>query len=138
MNSDRGMKGTETSGASMQQSRVLQLNTFLREETLTCDTETLAGAVALYGIPKAHITDTDYLSYVCIQINSGPCEIVDVQHAYLNTEHHDESVLLWQNDALDPSRSTDISIRLLKTSSGSMSVFPFKALHYYEPQEYST
>ncbi|KAH7335171.1 hypothetical protein B0J17DRAFT_65522 [Rhizoctonia solani] len=97
-----------------------------------------AGAVALYGIPKAHITDVDYLSYVCIQINSGPCEIVDVKHAYLNTEHHHESVLMWRNDALDPYRRTHISVRLVKTQSSSMSVFPFKSIVYHEPQEYSS
>ncbi|CAE6428898.1 unnamed protein product [Rhizoctonia solani] len=102
------------------------------------DVSIIAGAVALYGIPKAHITDVDYLSYVCVQINSGPCEIVDVKHAYLNAEHHHESVLMWQNDALDPFQKTHISIRLVKTQSSSMSVFPFKAIHYYESQEYSS
>jgi hypothetical protein len=91
----------------------------------------------VYGVPKAHITDTDSLSYVCVKIDSGPCEIVDVRHAYLNAEHHHESVLLWRNDALDPSRKTHISIRLVKTWSGSISMFPFKAIHYYEQQEYS-
>ncbi|CAE6474391.1 unnamed protein product [Rhizoctonia solani] len=97
-----------------------------------------AGAVALYGIPKAHITDVDYLSYVCVRINSGPCEIVDVKHAYLNTEHHHESVLMWRNDALDPYRRTHISIRLVKIQSSSMSIFPFKAIRSYEAQEYSS
>ncbi|KAJ1306915.1 hypothetical protein OPQ81_007898 [Rhizoctonia solani] len=102
------------------------------------DVTIIAGAVALYGIPKAHITDVDYLSYVCVQIDLGPCEIVDVQHAYLNTGHHHESVLMWRNDALDPFRKTRISVRLVKNLSSSMSVFPFKALRYYELQEYSS
>ncbi|CAE6382105.1 unnamed protein product [Rhizoctonia solani] len=102
------------------------------------DVTIIAGAVAIYGIPKAHIPDIDYLSYVCVQINSGPCTIVDVKHAYLNAEHHHESVLMWQNDALDPSQKTRVSVRLVKTTSTSMSVFPFKAIRYYEPQEYSS
>ncbi|KAB5587876.1 hypothetical protein CTheo_8681 [Ceratobasidium theobromae] len=102
------------------------------------DATITAGAVMVYGIPKAHITDTDYLSYICVRLNSGPCEIVDVQHAYLNAEHHDESILLWRNDMLDPYRATHISIRLVKTTSGSTTVFPFKAIHYYELQEYSS
>ncbi|KAL5633134.1 hypothetical protein ACGC1H_003581 [Rhizoctonia solani] len=102
------------------------------------DLTVTAGAVALYGIPKAHITDVDYLSYICVRINSGPCEVVDVKHAYLNAEHHHESVLMWRNDALDPYRETHISVRLVKAQSPSMSVFPFKAIHYYEFQEYSS
>ncbi|CAE7211228.1 unnamed protein product [Rhizoctonia solani] len=97
-----------------------------------------AGAVALYGIPKAHITDVDYLSYICVRVDYGSCEIVDIKHAYLNTEHHHESVLIWQNNALDPYHQTHISIRLVKTQSSSMSVFPFKSIHYYELQEYSS
>ncbi|CUA78055.1 hypothetical protein RSOLAG22IIIB_02670 [Rhizoctonia solani] len=102
------------------------------------DVTITAGAVALYGIPKAHITDVDYLSYICVRINSGPCEVVDVKHAYLNAEHHHESVLMWRNDALDPYRRTHISVRLVKTQSTSMSAFPFKAIHYYELQEYAS
>ncbi|KAG8679253.1 hypothetical protein FRC08_017103, partial [Ceratobasidium sp. 394] len=97
-----------------------------------------AGAVAIYGIPKAHITDTDFLSHICVRIDFGDCEIVDVQHAYLNSEHHHESVLLWRHDALDPSRRTHVAIRLVKTASDETSVFPFKAIHYFEPQEYSS
>ncbi|KAG8682801.1 hypothetical protein FRC08_014716 [Ceratobasidium sp. 394] len=59
------------------------------------ETAITAGAVAIYSIPKAHITGTDFLSHICVHIDFGDCEIVDVQHAYLNSEHHHESVLLW-------------------------------------------
>ncbi|KAG8684769.1 hypothetical protein FRC08_013501, partial [Ceratobasidium sp. 394] len=97
-----------------------------------------AGSIAVYGIPRAHITKTDLLSQICIQIDSGPCQMVDVQHAYLNSEHHQESVLLWQYDALDPSRKTHLSIRLAETGDGRTSVFPFKAIHYFEPQQYAS
>jgi hypothetical protein len=62
---------------------------------------------------------------------------VDVPHAYLNSEHHHESVLLWRHDALDPFRSTHLSIRLVKADSDDTSVFPFKGIHYLEPQEYA-
>ncbi|CAE6464226.1 unnamed protein product [Rhizoctonia solani] len=97
-----------------------------------------AGAVALYGIPKAHITDSDYLSSICVRIDSGPCEIVDVKHAYLSEEHHHEAVLLWRNDALDPDHKTHVAIRLGEAKSERMTVFPFKELRYYEKQEYSS
>ncbi|CAE6457017.1 unnamed protein product [Rhizoctonia solani] len=97
-----------------------------------------SGAVALYGIPKAHITDTDYLSSICVRIDSGPCEVVDVKHAYLNAEHHHEAVLLWRNDALDPDRKTYVAVRLAGAGDQRMSVFPFKEFRYYEKQEYSS
>lgn len=96
-----------------------------------------AGAVAVYGIPKAHIPNTDHLSSICVRVDSGPCEVVDLRHAYLNWEHHHESVLLWQNHALDPSRATHLSVRLMKTGENNMAVLPFKDIHYFEPQEYA-
>ncbi|CAE7223774.1 unnamed protein product [Rhizoctonia solani] len=97
-----------------------------------------SGAVALYGIPKAHVTDTDYLSSICVRIDSGPCEVVDVKHAYLNAEHHHEAVLLWRNDALDADRKTYIAVRLVGTGDRQTSVFPFKEFRFYEKQEYSS
>ncbi|QRV88972.1 hypothetical protein RhiJN_16990 [Ceratobasidium sp. AG-Ba] len=102
------------------------------------ETSIVAGSVGVYGIPKAHITSTDYLSHICIAIDFGRCEAVDVQRAYLNTKHEHESVLLWRHDALDSSRTTRIAVRLLKTTANEMNVFPFKAIEYYEPQEYSS
>ncbi|CAE6407176.1 unnamed protein product [Rhizoctonia solani] len=101
------------------------------------DATFIAGAIGLYGIPKAHITDTDYLSSICVRINSGPCELVDITHAYLNTDHHHEAVLLWKNDALDPDRRTYISVRLIGTGDQRTTVFPFKEFRSYEKQEYA-
>ncbi|KAJ1306916.1 hypothetical protein OPQ81_007899 [Rhizoctonia solani] len=102
------------------------------------DVTITAGAVALYGIPKAHIAESDSLSDVCVQIDSGACEAIDIKHAYLNAEHHYGAVLLWQNQALDPYQQTQISVRLMKTDESKLKVFPFKAIHYYERQEYSS
>ncbi|KAF8605928.1 hypothetical protein BDV93DRAFT_521271 [Ceratobasidium sp. AG-I] len=97
-----------------------------------------AGAVAVYGIPKAHISSTDHLSSICVRIDSGPCEVVDLRHAYLNWEHHHESVLLWKHHALDPSRATHLSVRLMKTGENDLAVLPFKDIHYFESQEYGS
>ncbi|KAG8748338.1 hypothetical protein FRC10_005885 [Ceratobasidium sp. 414] len=91
----------------------------------------------LWGV-ETTITGKLDTGQICVRIDSGGCEIVDVQHAYLNWEHHHESVLLWRHDALDPSRKTHVAIRLMKTVSDETSVFPFKAIHYLEPQEYSS
>ncbi|KAJ1306926.1 hypothetical protein OPQ81_007909 [Rhizoctonia solani] len=102
------------------------------------DVTMTAGAVALYGVPKAHITEYDSLSDACVRIDSGPCEIIDIKHAYLNVENPDKPVLLWQNQALDAYRLTKLSIRLVKTDESKLRVFPFKSIHYYEPQEYSS
>ncbi|KAF8686753.1 hypothetical protein RHS04_00006, partial [Rhizoctonia solani] len=102
------------------------------------DATVTAGVVAIYGIPKARITDINSLINICVRIDSGSCEHVDVQHAYLNTEHHQEAILLWRNQALDSYRQTRVSIRLIKTSDSNLKVFPFKALHYWEQQEYSS
>jgi hypothetical protein len=96
----------------------------------------IAGSVAVYGAPKAHITNAGHLSNVCIQVDYDPCQVVDVRLAYLNSEHDNEPVLLWRHDALDPSRRTYLSISLVEASDET-SVFPFKAIHYFEPQEYS-
>ncbi|QRV88983.1 hypothetical protein RhiJN_17001 [Ceratobasidium sp. AG-Ba] len=97
-----------------------------------------AGSAVLYGVPKAHITDTDYLSQICVRVDLGRCEIVDVQHAYLNSKHDHEAVMLWRHDALDPSHRTTIEVRLVKTESAQTSVFAFKSIEYYETQEYSS
>ncbi|CAE6413048.1 unnamed protein product [Rhizoctonia solani] len=102
------------------------------------DATITAGVVAIYGIPKAHITATDSLSDICVRVDSGPCETIDVKHAYLNAEHRHEAVLLWRNQALDSFRQTHISVRLVKTGGSDLRVFPFKAFHYYETQEYSS
>ncbi|CEL61721.1 hypothetical protein RSOLAG1IB_04471 [Rhizoctonia solani AG-1 IB] len=103
------------------------------------DATITAGVVAIYGIPKAYITGNFHLSNICVRIDSGPCEVVDVQHAYLNTEHHSEAVLLWRNEALDPYEQTHISVQLIQRGeSGSLKVFPFKAIRYWEQQEYSS
>lgn len=96
-----------------------------------------AGAVAVYGIPRSHVSDTSNLSPICVQIDSGHCDAVDLRHVYLNSPHDHESVLLWKHDALDPSRSTHLSIRLLDTGHNGLSVFPFKEIHYFESQEYA-
>ena len=103
---------------------------------ITCS-DISAGAVAVYGIPKAHISSTDHLSSICIRIDSGPCEVVDLRHAYLNWEHHHESVLLWKHHALDTSRTTHLSVRLMKTDQNDLAILPFKDIHYFEPQEYA-
>lgn len=97
-----------------------------------------AGAVAIYGIPKAHISSTDHLSSVCVRVDSGPCEIVDLRHAYLNWEHHHESVLLWKHHALDPSRTTHLSVHLMKTGGDELAILPFKEIHYFEAQGYAS
>ncbi|KAG8742368.1 hypothetical protein FRC11_014403, partial [Ceratobasidium sp. 423] len=102
------------------------------------DANITAGAIAIYGIPKAHITQTELFSDVCVRVDSGPCEIIDVKHAYLNAEHHHEAVLLWQNQALDSYQQTHISIRLVKTGDSNLRVFPFKSIHYFEQQEYAS
>lgn len=94
------------------------------------------GAVALYGIPKSHFVNVYNLSPICVQIDSGQCDPVDIQHAYLSSDHNHESVLLWKHDALDPTRVTRLSIRLLK-ADGVLRIFPFKSIHYFEPQEYA-
>ncbi|KAH7335170.1 hypothetical protein B0J17DRAFT_65525 [Rhizoctonia solani] len=102
------------------------------------DATITAGVVAIYGIPKAHIAETNSLSDICVRIDSGPCEIVDVKHAYLNTGHHHEAVLLWRNQALDSHRQTRISVRLVKTGGSNLRSFPFKAFHFLENQEYAS
>ncbi|KAF8605938.1 hypothetical protein BDV93DRAFT_569389 [Ceratobasidium sp. AG-I] len=97
-----------------------------------------AGAVAIYGIPKSQISDTKNLGPICVQINSGHCEIIDLEHAYLNPGHKHESVLLWKHNALDSSRSTHLFIRPVKTGHSGLSVFPFKEIHYFEQQEHAS
>ncbi|CAE6352687.1 unnamed protein product [Rhizoctonia solani] len=96
-----------------------------------------AGVVELYGAPKAHITETDNLSPICVRIDSGHCELVDLKHAYLDTEHHQEAVLLWRNDSLDPDRKTHFAVRLVKSEGQDMTAFPFKEIRYFGKQEYS-
>jgi hypothetical protein len=96
----------------------------------------IAGSVAVYGVPKAQITNAGHLGNVCVRVDSGSCEIVDVRLAYLNSEHDHEPVLLWRHDALDPSRRTQLSIYLVKASDET-NVFLFYAIHYFESQEYA-
>ncbi|CAE6446312.1 unnamed protein product [Rhizoctonia solani] len=102
------------------------------------DITVTAGVVALYGVPKAHIAEIDSLSNVCVQVDSGPCEIVNVKDAYLRIENHHEAVSLWRNQSLDPYQQTRMSIRLVKMGGNNLKVFPFQAIHYYEQQEYSS
>ncbi|KAG8701256.1 hypothetical protein FRC09_005476 [Ceratobasidium sp. 395] len=127
----RAENGTVVSWHQLKSTTEWGRNTWGVETTIT------AGSVVIYGIPKAHITDTNLLSQICVQVNSGPCRMVDMQHAYLNSEHQDEAVPLWRDDALDPSHKTRLSIRLVEIDSGRTSVFPFKAIHYFEPQGYA-
>ena len=122
-------------GVCKQQSRVGSFTPAVGS-TMT-NVAVLAGAVAAYGIPRSHIQDTSNLSPICVQIDSGHCEVVDLQRAYLNAGHSHESVLLWKNSALDSSRSTRLSVRLLNTGYRGVSVFPFKEIQYFEPQEYA-
>ncbi|CAE7151037.1 unnamed protein product, partial [Rhizoctonia solani] len=102
------------------------------------DVTVTAGVVVLYGAPRAHITETDSLSNICVQVDSGPCEIVDVKNTYLSVENHHEAVLLWRNQGLDPYQRTHISIRLVKSGGNNLKIFPFKSIHYFEQQEYSS
>ena len=92
----------------------------------------------MYGAPSAYINQ-DNLGFVCVRVDLGLCETVDLKTIYanerFNTQH--EPVLLWRNDALDPSRETRIFIRLVKTPTRVMSVFPFKSIVYFEEQGYS-
>ncbi|EUC59802.1 transmembrane protein, putative, partial [Rhizoctonia solani AG-3 Rhs1AP] len=91
------------------------------QEQWGVDAKIKAGTVAVYGAPRL-------------------CETVDLKTIYAN-ERFDtqyEPVLLWHNDALDPSHETRILIRLVKTPARAMSVFPFKSIVYFEAQEYSS
>jgi hypothetical protein len=96
----------------------------------------IAGSVAVYVAPKAQVTNAGHLGNVCIRVDSGPCQIVDVQLAYLNSEYDHEPVLLWRHDALDPSRRTHLSVYLVEASDET-NVFLFNAIHYFESQEYA-
>ncbi|KAF8752763.1 hypothetical protein RHS01_07199 [Rhizoctonia solani] len=95
-----------------------------------------AGVVELYGVPKAHITDTDYLSPICVRINSGNCEIVDLKHAYLETIIDTKQYC---------SGKMMLSIRISgltllfgwSNQRGKTCPFPFKEIRYFEKQEYS-
>ncbi|KAJ1306925.1 hypothetical protein OPQ81_007908 [Rhizoctonia solani] len=97
-----------------------------------------AGAAAIYGAPSAYI-DQHNLGLVCVRVDLGLCEIIDLKTIYSNerfqTQH--EPVLLWRNNALDPSRGTHILIGLVKTST-EKAVFPFQSIVYLEEQEYSS
>ncbi|CAE6436269.1 unnamed protein product [Rhizoctonia solani] len=75
---------------------------------------------------------------ICVRIDLGHCEIVDLKHAYLNAEHHQEAVLLWRSDILDPDRKTHVAVRLAELEGQDMTVFPFKEIRYFEKQEYSS
>ncbi|CAE6382268.1 unnamed protein product [Rhizoctonia solani] len=89
------------------------------------ETKIKAGAGAVYGTPRAYIKNLDNLGLVCIRLDMGLCQVVDVETIYLNRRDFEqyEPVLLWYNDALDPSHETRISIRLVKTPYESMVVF---------------
>ncbi|CUA78046.1 ATP-binding cassette sub-family A member 6 [Homo sapiens] [Rhizoctonia solani] len=103
------------------------------------ETKIKAGAVVVYGAPRAYI-NPDNLAFVCVRMDLGLCETVDLKTIYANEKFNAqyEPVLLWRNDALDPSRETHIFIRLVNAPTGVMSVFPFKSIVYFEEQEYSS
>ncbi|CAE6413145.1 unnamed protein product [Rhizoctonia solani] len=104
------------------------------------ETKIKAGAVAIYGAPSAYIDEAGYsLGFVCVRLDFGLCETVDLAMIYANQRDHAgrESVLLWRNDALDPSRETHVSIRLVQGPTKSGTFFPFKSINYLEPKEYS-
>ncbi|KAG8707542.1 hypothetical protein FRC11_007347 [Ceratobasidium sp. 423] len=100
-------------------------------------TKIQAGAVAIYGAPSAYIEKRDNLGPVCVQLDVGPCEILDLKTIYLNQGEfvQREPVLLWRNDGLDPSRETRVSIRLVKSPAGTEIFFPFKSINFFEGQD---
>ncbi|CAE6464911.1 unnamed protein product [Rhizoctonia solani] len=104
-------------------------------------TKIKSGAVAIYGAPSAYIDieNRDILGFVCVRLDLGLCETVDLKTIYENEGYHSkyEPVLLWRNDALDPSRETRISIRLVKSPTRSGTVFPFKSINYFEEKGYA-
>ncbi|CAE6440294.1 unnamed protein product [Rhizoctonia solani] len=103
------------------------------------ETNIRAGAVAIYGVPSAYIDNRASLGYVCVQLDSGPCDTIDLKTIYANQKDiQHEPVLLWQNNALDPSCETHVIIRSVKMSTGTATIFPFKSIHYLEEQEYSS
>ncbi|KAL5633123.1 hypothetical protein ACGC1H_003572 [Rhizoctonia solani] len=106
------------------------------------ETKIRAGAVAVYGAPSAYIENRESLGSVCIRLDRGLCETVNLKTVYANQRElvQDESkpILLWRNDRLDPSRETRVSIQLVKASSGAATTFPFKSINYLEEQEYSS
>ncbi|EUC59799.1 hypothetical protein RSOL_323570 [Rhizoctonia solani AG-3 Rhs1AP] len=103
------------------------------------ETKIRAGAVVIYGVPSAYIDNRDNLGYVCVQLDSGPCETIDLKTIYANQKDliRHEPVLLWRNDTLDSSRETHVVIRSVKMPTGTVTIFPFKSIHYLEEQEYS-
>ncbi|CAE6515082.1 unnamed protein product, partial [Rhizoctonia solani] len=104
------------------------------------DTKIRAGVVAIYGAPSAYINNQDSLGLVCVRLDSGPCETIDLQTIYANQKQlvWHEPILLWRNHALDPNRETRVSIHSIKTSTGAATIFPFKSINYFEEQEYSS
>ncbi|KAG8712637.1 hypothetical protein FRC11_014637, partial [Ceratobasidium sp. 423] len=98
-----------------------------------------AGAVAIYGAPGAYIENQDMLGFVCVRLDLGLCEIVDLKTIYANQRYHTqhEPALLWRNDALDSSRETLVSIRLARVPTGAKKVFPFKSINYFEEKGYA-
>ncbi|CAE7053246.1 unnamed protein product [Rhizoctonia solani] len=104
------------------------------------ETKIKAGAIAVYGAPSAYIENRDRLGFACVQLDLGACETIDLKTIYANQKDlvRHEPVLLWRNDALDPSHQTRVSIRSAKTFTGIATIFPFKSIHYREEQEYSS
>ncbi|KAH7335160.1 hypothetical protein B0J17DRAFT_65047 [Rhizoctonia solani] len=105
------------------------------------ETKIKAGAVAIYGAPGAYVDEARYsLGFVCVRLNLGLCETVDLKTIYANQRNHAqrEPVLLWRGNALDPSRETHVSIHLVKATTGTGTFFPFKSINYLEEQEYSS
>ncbi|EUC59801.1 transmembrane protein, putative [Rhizoctonia solani AG-3 Rhs1AP] len=106
------------------------------------ETKIRAGAVAIYGAPSAYIETRESLGSVCIRLDRGRCETVNLKTVYANQrefiQNESEPVLLWRNDRLDPSHETRVSIQLVNASSGATTTFPFKSINYREAQEYSS
>ncbi|KAF8757708.1 hypothetical protein RHS01_03186 [Rhizoctonia solani] len=112
------------------------------QDHLRVVTKIKAGAVAVYGAPSAYVEQNRYdLGFICVQLDLGLCEVVDLKTIYANHQQKyrvkREPVLLWRSDVLDSSRETLISIRQVKASTGTGTVFPFKSINYFEAQEYA-
>ncbi|CUA78351.1 hypothetical protein RSOLAG22IIIB_13085 [Rhizoctonia solani] len=103
------------------------------------ETKIRAGAVAIYGAPRAYI-EHQSLGVLCIRLDQGLCKVINLGPIYASQwgQHGSKPVLLWRDDTLDPSRETRVSIQLVKASNGAETTFPFKSINYREEQEYSS
>jgi len=98
----------------------------------------VAGSVALYGVPKHDIDQNLRPTPLCVRIDHGLCENIDMEHPYLNADNNDESILLWYSHALNPERDTHLSIHAASVGgSGGPRGFAFQRIEYGEEKEYS-